>query len=217
MNRLRKPRPQVEPGTSTSPKGQITLRAPFSPKKIKPLSGYTGQADSDNNGESMRPPVIGADPLHDVHGVVLHPIYQPQTPGEHYWAARALKAEAVLATHAAYRHELRNVASLEEEKRRKDMVMFSEHHRERHNALERIGWGLILCILAFGVIFAYTSQRQPPPKGGWRPTHFTIPILSPFASVVENETSVIGSKTLIACFIAFLCMVYFLIRKRYLQ
>jgi len=49
-------------------------------------------------------------------------------------------------------------------------------------------------------------------RGRKTPAHFTIPILSPFTSVVEHETSVIGSKTLAVFAFVLAAFFYFVFR-----
>lgn len=44
-------------------------------------------------------------------------IVRPQTPGEQYWAARAIKAEALLSARLAHNRELRTQSMSEETKR----------------------------------------------------------------------------------------------------
>ncbi|TFK99230.1 hypothetical protein BDV98DRAFT_606113 [Pterulicium gracile] len=75
---------------------------------------------------------------------------------------------------------------------------------------------IFICVFAFlslflGAILAYhTIHSQNVRKSkAW---HFTIPILSPFTSVVEEESSVIGSKTMAVWGCIAAVLVYFMFR-----
>ncbi|EIW53169.1 uncharacterized protein TRAVEDRAFT_52305 [Trametes versicolor FP-101664 SS1] len=57
-------------------------------------------------------------------------------------------------------------------------------------------WSLLGTVLAASSALLYFLYRHTVPAGAasrWLgPLHFTIPILSPFASVIEHETSVVN-------------------------
>ncbi|KAG6812462.1 hypothetical protein H0H92_002727 [Tricholoma furcatifolium] len=87
-----------------------------------------------------------------------------------------------------------------------------ELDRERLAQLERlviILLGMIALLLSLVVYLFATRSNQK------TPTHFTIPILSPFTSVIEHETSVIGSKTITLLILVGAALSYFAIRLRF--
>nr|GAT58088.1 predicted protein [Mycena chlorophos] len=109
----------------------------------------------------------------------------PRTRVEQYWAARAFAAETTLL---GYEHgELR---------RAKDQA----RHDARHAKLERLVLILLVLVatLVLGLLALTFSHSRSPSHHAKSPPakHFTIPILSPFTSVIEHETSVVGSTTL---------------------
>ena len=94
----------------------------------------------------------------------------------------------------------------------------------------------LICFLVLLVIYLATHYtRQNTVRGAWAflPSHFTIPILSPFTSVVsrsmfpqttlsnssatpqvEHETSVVGSKTITMICLALTGLAYLIFRHR---
>ncbi|KAF8068701.1 hypothetical protein FPV67DRAFT_1086313 [Lyophyllum atratum] len=121
----------------------------------------------------------------------------PTSAAEQYWAARALSAETILSTREVHKRELQDVVRAEEVKRVYEITIIAEQHKERHASLERLVTmllGLVALLVALVIYLATHYSRQSTIRA--TPSHFTIPILSPFTSVVEHETSVIGSKTI---------------------
>ncbi|KAL0946258.1 hypothetical protein HGRIS_012513 [Hohenbuehelia grisea] len=138
----------------------------------------------------------------------------PRTPTEQYWAARAIAAESMLSARASHQQELRAASYREELKRSKDLAALSKANDEKHKSLERLVLILLACVVALisGVIFlAARAQHRVEVKRPWwtSPSHFTIPILSPFTSVVEQETSVVGSRVIAVLIISIACVGYF--------
>ena len=93
--------------------------------------------------------------------------------------------------------------------------------------------GIITVLIAFVMYMALRLHPQPVQRGS-KLAHFTIPVLSPFASVVgtifcsdsvacshcdchkvEHETSAVGSKTVISGLAISAVLVYFLVARRY--
>ncbi|KDR80371.1 hypothetical protein GALMADRAFT_136861 [Galerina marginata CBS 339.88] len=131
---------------------------------------------------------------------------QPLTATEQYWATRALKAEALLAAQETHQKEVRTLGHAQDMKRERELGLLAKEHKEKHAALEKLLMLLAILVAMLVVVIIYLSthytrhsmllhQKQ---QGGWWSTigasHFTIPILSPFTSVVEQETSVVGTR-----------------------
>ncbi|KAI0684912.1 hypothetical protein BC835DRAFT_1291698 [Cytidiella melzeri] len=119
------------------------------------------------------------------------------TANEQYWAARALTAEALLSAKVMHQQELSYVTSDADAKRVQEVASVRKTHEIRESRLEKLVLALSATLVGFMTVFIYyslsTGFNGPRKHSGM---HFTIPILSPFASVVEHETSVIGSKML---------------------
>ncbi|KAF5392783.1 hypothetical protein D9757_001027 [Collybiopsis confluens] len=126
--------------------------------------------------------------------------YPPRTRTEQYWAARALTAETLLFTKKEHYQDMRIATDSSEMKRVTEITQLTKMYDERQMKLEK--WLVtllgVLLIFSFAVLISHISLAHTGIRGkkaSW--THFTIPILSPFASVVEHETSVVGSKTIV--------------------
>jgi len=96
------------------------------------------------------------------------------TVSELQWAVRAVAAEVKLSER-------------------------ERHHGEMMDILLRIIYALLaslVAILGIGLFAGLGGQggSAAQAKGTWRP-HFTIPILSPFTSIVEHEMSKVGFRT----------------------
>ncbi|KAH9914109.1 uncharacterized protein B0H18DRAFT_1046629 [Fomitopsis serialis] len=137
-----------------------------------------------------------------------------------------LTAEALLSARVAHQGELLALSTTEEEKR-------ARQYEARHVKLETLVvsslsvslmYGLTSCVdiplcclvaTVAAIIHSYSLVRHSASTGWSVPTHFTIPILSPFASVVEHETSAFGTRLLIACtaicaMLAYACFRYWM-------
>ncbi|KAH7920427.1 hypothetical protein BV22DRAFT_1039882 [Leucogyrophana mollusca] len=120
----------------------------------------------------------------------------PHTAAERYWAARALTAETVLKARIVHQQELRDSQLSAEDKHSREIAALVHANEARQNKLEKfvvalVGSVFLLFLAIVYILVCYAAH--PPPRS--TPYHFTIPILSPFASVVEHETGVIGAKT----------------------
>ncbi|CCM04493.1 uncharacterized protein FIBRA_06673 [Fibroporia radiculosa] len=145
---------------------------------------------------------------------------RPSSVTEQYWAARALTAETLLSARIAHQTEILELATSAEEKRSQELLALRRTHDERHARLEMLVVALIACLVAFVCAIMYMHVRSLDQRASrWSvPTHFTIPILSPFASVVEHETSVIGNRLLavgaaIFAILAYACFRFWLSHK----
>ncbi|PPQ92127.1 hypothetical protein CVT25_007958 [Psilocybe cyanescens] len=131
---------------------------------------------------------------------------QPMSAKEQYWATRALKAEALLAAHEDHKKEIKNLGYVHDMKRERELVQLAKEHKEKHDTLDKLVKflaGLIIVLVAVIVYLATHYARhsmllQYKQQEKWwsmiGASHFTIPILSPFTSVVEHESSVVGAK-----------------------
>ncbi|KAI0293877.1 hypothetical protein B0F90DRAFT_1821770 [Multifurca ochricompacta] len=129
---------------------------------------------------------------------------KPDSSIAHYWAARAVTAEVLLAERHKHTDELRSVMYGEDVKRRTEVAALQEVHEEHQKKMER----MVLCCVAalaitiFGLLVTHVLHT-PTPLTSTRRTasHFTIPILSPFTSVVEHETSAWGARIIVPALI----------------
>ncbi|KAF8903953.1 hypothetical protein CPB84DRAFT_1677667 [Gymnopilus junonius] len=155
---------------------------------------------------------------------------QPLTVAEQYWATRALKAEALLVAQENHKEEVKRLEHVQEFKKEREFKMLAQEYREKHAALEKLLFVLALLIILLIAVIIYLAthytrhsmlMQHKQHERWWSAigaSHFTIPILSPFTSVVEQETSVIGSKLIgtlaavIAC-LAYLAFRHWLKRK----
>ncbi|KAJ4495248.1 hypothetical protein C8R41DRAFT_828402 [Lentinula lateritia] len=141
----------------------------------------------------------------------------PQSKSVHYWAARALTAETLLAAGMEHSENLRSVTVSQETKRATEVAQLTKLYDKRLAKLEK------LLVTLLGVLFTITfltffsqltlihgGRKDTSTRSQW--AHFTIPILSPFASVVEHEVSVVGSKTIVGLGLVISGLAYLLLR-----
>ncbi|KAG0703543.1 hypothetical protein DFH29DRAFT_436105 [Suillus ampliporus] len=119
---------------------------------------------------------------------------KPRTFVEQYWAARALVAETVLTTRVQHQREIAEVRLGEEEKRTNQIAALVRANEQRQSRLEKFVAVLVACFMLLFLVLLYILLLHDSPKSKGA-SHFTIPILSPFTSVVEHETGVITAKT----------------------
>jgi len=127
--------------------------------------------------------------------VRVGPRTTPDSSAAQYWAARAVTAEVLLAERSKHANELRGVIHEEDAKRRDEIVALHGAHEARQRKME---WIVICCVVVLAVVvlgLLVTHSRTPPRHAG--ASHFTIPVLSPFTSVVEHETSAWGARIII--------------------
>jgi len=136
----------------------------------------------------------------------------PRTITEQYWAVRALVAEVKLSERARHYGEMVHLTREEEVRRHTTLDAAHRLHEARVARLEKIIGVLILAFVAVGVLLGYRSSSPSSNKSAW--PHFTIPILSPFTSVVEHEVSAIGFRAIAIFIIVSGLVVYMLVRHR---
>ncbi|KAJ4490394.1 hypothetical protein J3R30DRAFT_3277116 [Lentinula aciculospora] len=141
----------------------------------------------------------------------------PRSQSEQYWAVRALTAETLLSARKEHFEDLQTVTILQETKRVTEVAQLTKLYDERLVKLEKLLVILlgVLFILTFSVFFSHLAsthggQKDSISRSQW--AHFTIPILSPFASVVEHEVSVVGSKTILGLCLIIASLAYVLLR-----
>ncbi|KAH9934546.1 uncharacterized protein BXZ73DRAFT_77022 [Epithele typhae] len=130
--------------------------------------------------------------IYDYFSHPTHSLLHPVSTIEHYWAMRAAVAEKLLEAHAAHKTELTAAAHAHEERRLRELADLDT----RFTHIARMVWTILaaaaLSILA-ALYLALRLSAPPPPAPSTGPMHFTIPVLSPFASVVEHETSAVNT------------------------
>ncbi|KAJ3984355.1 hypothetical protein F5890DRAFT_1517784 [Lentinula detonsa] len=141
----------------------------------------------------------------------------PRSESEQYWTARALKAETLLISKKEHFEHLQSVTVEQETKRVTEVAQLTKLYDERLVKLERLlaillGVLFLLTFLTFFSNLFLTHQGREARSAQNQWPHFTIPILSPFASVVEHEVSVVGSRTIFGSCLIIAGLAYFLLR-----
>ncbi|KAG1900123.1 uncharacterized protein F5891DRAFT_1034357 [Suillus fuscotomentosus] len=178
MNKLRKPKP---PATIYSP----------------PSSIQTARSDIHNNNQHLvsesvqsKPPVsrtmqiASASLAVERISTAKNTLEYPKTTW--YSAPAAAKprtsvAETVLTTRVQYQKEMTDVRLGKEEKQTLAALMRASE--ERQSRLEKFVVALLACFTLLFLALIYILLRDSPKSKG--ASHFTIPILSPFTSVVS--------------------------------
>lgn len=135
---------------------------------------------------------------------------EPRTAVAQYWALRTMVTETVFFQYVRHQNELTQVRLAEEERRTKEITTLVHANEKRQHNLERLMMALVI-FLAY--MFWSTSTPNSPSEKRRSATHFTIPILSPFTSVVENETGVLGTKTVVVFVLALVLVAFFTLRR----
>ncbi|KAL0571338.1 hypothetical protein V5O48_010620 [Marasmius crinis-equi] len=143
--------------------------------------------------------------------------FYPRSRSEQYWAVRALSAETLLTAKTEHHTEIRDLTRTQDERRTNDLTALARAHDERIAKMEKLILLLIGALMLFSaaLFFVYVTSAPSNPRHDPRSrsfTHFTIPVLSPFASVVEHETSAIGARTIAAVSAVLATLVYFMFR-----
>ncbi|KAK7042272.1 hypothetical protein R3P38DRAFT_2889468 [Favolaschia claudopus] len=103
-----------------------------------------------------------------------------------YWAARALKAETLLAARVEHHRELRSLSFVEETKRARER----NAHDARHAKLEKLVLVLLVMLVLLVLALLHLAHKSTSKSRSRKlPFHFTIPILSPFTSVTLTALS----------------------------
>ncbi|KAI6015042.1 hypothetical protein F5J12DRAFT_514440 [Pisolithus orientalis] len=135
---------------------------------------------------------------------------EPRTAVAQYWALRTMVTETVFSQYVRHQNELTQVRLAEEERRTKEITTLVHANEKRQHNLERLMMALVI-FLAY--MFWSTSTPNSSSEKRRSATHFTIPILSPFTSVVENETGVLGTKAVVVFVLALVLVAFFTLRR----
>ncbi|TEB34296.1 hypothetical protein FA13DRAFT_1729807 [Coprinellus micaceus] len=106
----------------------------------------------------------------------------------------------------------------QELKRARELEKLMEQHQEKHVYLEKLVMVLagVILVLILVIIYLATHLTRHASKAQrhWLslPSHFTIPILSPFTSVVEQETSVFSTRVIGIITVVLGVLAYFIFR-----
>lgn len=136
---------------------------------------------------------------------------EPRTAVAQYWAFRTMATETVFSQYARHQNELTQVRLAEEERRTKEIAALVHANEKRQHNLERFMMVLVM-FLAYMVWRNSVSSGLSSEKRR-SATHFTIPILSPFTSVVEHETGVLGTKAIVVLVLALFLVIWFAFRR----
>jgi len=175
---------------------------PYNPMPPKPFANTVAPQTAISRtlyyaqkGPSLIP---SAGRLSNARSGSVAPCPAPDSSAARYWAARAVTAEVLLAERNKHAHELRGVIHEEDAKRREEIAALHGAHEARQRKME---WMVICCIAVLAVVVlcllvihgsasSHTQTRHTA-------SHFTIPVLSPFTSVVEHETSAWGARIIV--------------------
>ncbi|KAI0260056.1 hypothetical protein BC834DRAFT_567240 [Gloeopeniophorella convolvens] len=205
MNKLRKPRPDASyPSRPPSMNTAAASAAAFSTSKAamppQAVSKTLYYAQESLVAVAKRPDSGIVD------GAATAPV--PDTFDARYWAARALAAETRLDERRRHTQELRG----EDAKHANEFTELRRVHEAQQAKMERL---VMCCIAALSATLLYLVASRnhavlQPHKG---PTHhYTIPILSPFTSVVEHETSAWGARIVIPALMVAAALAYAVFR-----
>ncbi|KAI0752486.1 hypothetical protein C8Q80DRAFT_1117903 [Daedaleopsis nitida] len=99
----------------------------------------------------------------------------------------------------AHKTELRLLQSLPREERHpRDLAEMNERYAREFAHIQRMVWALLMTVAALIGLVVFLLIRYVPPALSDpstrrnSPVHFTIPVLSPFTSVIEHETSAVN-------------------------
>ncbi|KAI1786225.1 hypothetical protein LXA43DRAFT_75502 [Ganoderma leucocontextum] len=200
----------------SEPQGTTTLASPYT-KSWNYAISYVGRKVSREKSmqlnsttvvakaTSASSQVIGPTPvatqpyaiaIYDYFRHPAHAMLHPVSAFEHYWALRAARAEVLLSTHVAHKQELDNVSAAHEERRSREIADLNAKYDREYAHIRRMVWTIVV-VAAFAIAMcSYLILRYIPPtsstSGRHSAMHFTIPILSPFTSVIEHETSAVN-------------------------
>ncbi|VDB87185.1 unnamed protein product [Peniophora sp. CBMAI 1063] len=186
--------------TPPSTPGPTSMTAAKSQYRSRTMTLAMASASPNNAMEKTQPALPG--------------YLRPASPAEQYWAARALTAETLLAAKTEHQRELKAAVYSEDVKRVRDLDALREQYNARNRQLEHILIGAAILIAVLIAILSYlllshAHTPKPAPARWALASHITIPILSPFASVIEHETSHgFGTRTIIALAAVGACLLY---------
>ncbi|KII91783.1 hypothetical protein PLICRDRAFT_38622 [Plicaturopsis crispa FD-325 SS-3] len=206
------------------PKNFATSSASTSSASVSTVSRTRGSSNPSTPRRDSTSTLVYAGPVSVASGVQksnplarpLHP--QPHNHTEQYWAARAMTAETLLLARTTHQREMQLMSYAADSKLSRERALLALANQKMHRRLEKIVAALLATILFLVAALVYTlvrSHRSNASRSSWfHPPHFTIPILSPFTSVVEHESSVIGTKTISVAIVVLACLVYALGRHK---
>ncbi|KAG5723009.1 hypothetical protein E4T56_gene17814 [Termitomyces sp. T112] len=203
MNKLRKPTsPSGTFGRSTSRTMQLAKDLSIS---LKSTTSRANDGRVQQHGTTLRRTVIS----HEM-GVTAS-----QSKEIQYWTMRAHSAETQLQL-ALSASRSQNAQHVHVHGTASGNSSIQNVAVRQDGRIARLEWLVIILlvlivILVLVVVYLYASYTSPQTA----PAHFTIPILSPFTSVVEHETSVIGSKTIALILLITGLLSYLAIRLRF--
>ncbi|KAK7680373.1 hypothetical protein QCA50_016613 [Cerrena zonata] len=190
MNKLRKkPPPRQNPDVQASPSNMMSTAVAIGPA----IQSRTMALAREN----LDITTVSPSAKHSHLATTYTKSRQQMTTSEQYWAARALTAETMLTANAQYQLELRNLSESEQMKRSGEIAALQKQHEERHSKLERLAFLLLTWVMVMVAVIIYLvlkNHNVPVSSRFSTPLHFTIPVLSPFTSVVEQETSVVNAR-----------------------
>ncbi|KAF8508019.1 hypothetical protein BU17DRAFT_15781, partial [Hysterangium stoloniferum] len=139
---------------------------------------------------------------------------------ETYWAIRAIRSETLLAARTTHHGEISTLLTEAETRKVRDIAQLKREHDARHAKLETAIIVLAVSFAGLALPLIYLLMRHPPrpkekPRFGWlsSPHHFTIPIFSPFTSVVETEASFLGARSIMLLILVIGAVAYGLLRR----
>ncbi|KAG1819141.1 uncharacterized protein BJ212DRAFT_73673 [Suillus subaureus] len=204
MNKLRKPKPPAtyhSASSSTQTAGSSVNQCLLSVQSKPPVSRtmqiasaslVVERTSTSNNMLECRKTTWYSSPA----------AAKPRTFVEQYWAARALVAETVLTTRVQHQKEMAEVRLGMEEKRTNQFAAFLRRANNGRAGSKSsscvaltclcscvqltlfIQAALVACFMLLFLALIYILLRDSPKSKGT--SHFTIPILSPFTSVVSS-------------------------------
>ncbi|KDQ56813.1 hypothetical protein JAAARDRAFT_59053 [Jaapia argillacea MUCL 33604] len=131
-----------------------------------------------------------------------------QTTGEKYWATRALMAETLLASQVSQVNLSAHLSLPGDHHRLEEIEKLKMEVHVKQARLEKLMMIFLCSLIVLLVIVVYLLYRSQRPVHHRPPYHFTIPILSPFTSVIETETSTFGTTTIVALGLILACFLY---------
>ncbi|KAG6331795.1 hypothetical protein ID866_7294 [Astraeus odoratus] len=204
MNKLlRRPKPVSSSGTSPPSTAQNTAMSRTMQLALRDQHYAQGSSNAMRYSKTQDK---------DIAAGSVPPGMVPRSTAAQYWAFRAIAAETVLSQRIQHQNELMQVR-LTEEKRMKEIATLVQAHEKRQRTLEGFMVALVV-FLAYMLWRNSATATSHDPTGRRRmATHFTVPILSPFTSVVENETGVLGTRAIVAFVLAMVLALFVTLRR----
>ncbi|KAH9903178.1 hypothetical protein C8Q73DRAFT_673483, partial [Cubamyces lactineus] len=178
----------------------------YSPTVLSPADRNVSQPSRTSNGREIPVMDSTATRAHTAEGPHTGPVYyisllqqyfvapanaitRSVTAMEHHWAMRATRAETMYAAQNDRQRELSTLSASMEEKRARDMAELNARFSDQFARHQQMTWIILGTMISVVATLIYLLVRTCSPaqsSSRWLPPlHFTIPILSPFASVVS--------------------------------